>query len=169
MPGHRLPSTSGSEDQDMPSIKRRTVTFALDAIPPESEPVQSSPASISEDHASAAAVSARAQRSLRRQAKIEKNPKKKKSLLRHHSRSSSGRFSNSTASSKLCDGNLKRNLATASISNRGRSLTKCSSNTSSTKKGLSDKDEEVVKVKLNTGTLYLYKGVNRRAVFVRRL
>lgn len=29
-------------------------------------------------------------------------------------------------------------------------------------------DDEVVKVKMNTGTLYLYKGLNRRAVFVRR-
>ena len=29
-------------------------------------------------------------------------------------------------------------------------------------------DDEVVKVKMNTGTLYLYKGLNRRAVFVRK-
>ena len=29
-------------------------------------------------------------------------------------------------------------------------------------------EDEVVKVKLNTGTLYLYKGFIRRAVFVRR-
>lgn len=30
-------------------------------------------------------------------------------------------------------------------------------------------DEEVIKVKLNTGTLYLYRGLNRRAVFIRRV
>mmetsp|Transcript_28465 Transcript_28465/g.66820 ORF Transcript_28465/g.66820 Transcript_28465/m.66820 type:complete len:269 (-) Transcript_28465:123-929(-) len=29
-------------------------------------------------------------------------------------------------------------------------------------------DDEVVKVKMNTGTLYLYKGLHRRAVFVRK-
>lgn len=29
-------------------------------------------------------------------------------------------------------------------------------------------DEECVKIKMNTGTLYLYRGLNRRAVFVRR-
>ena len=29
-------------------------------------------------------------------------------------------------------------------------------------------DDEVVKVKMNTGTLYLYKGLNRRVVFVRK-
>ena len=46
-----------------------------------------------------------------------------------------------------------------------------SSNNSTTikKKGAGGKDEEVVKVKLNTGTLYLYKGLHRRAVFVRRV
>jgi hypothetical protein len=37
------------------------------------------------------------------------------------------------------------------------------------KKGTGGKEEEVVKVKLNTGTLYLYKGLHRRAVFVRRV
>lgn len=41
--------------------------------------------------------------------------------------------------------------------------------TTSTKKNAEGNEEEVVKVKLNTGTLYLYKGANRRAVFVRRL
>jgi hypothetical protein len=34
--------------------------------------------------------------------------------------------------------------------------------------GKVNKTEEVVKVKLNTGTLLLYKGHNRRAVFLRR-
>jgi len=39
---------------------------------------------------------------------------------------------------------------------------------SSLPKRKADKTEEVVKVKLNTGTLLLYKGQNRRAVFLRR-
>jgi hypothetical protein len=43
------------------------------------------------------------------------------------------------------------------------------SNTAMSKKGTGGKEEEVVKVKLNTGTLYLYKGLHRRAVFVRRV
>ncbi len=34
--------------------------------------------------------------------------------------------------------------------------------------GKANNPEEVVKVKLNTGTLLLYKGHNRRAVFLRR-
>ena len=32
-----------------------------------------------------------------------------------------------------------------------------------------DPNEECVKVKMNTGTLYLYRGLNRRAVFIRRV
>jgi hypothetical protein len=37
------------------------------------------------------------------------------------------------------------------------------------KKGASGKDEEVVKIKMNTGILYLYKGLERKAVFVRKV
>lgn len=44
-----------------------------------------------------------------------------------------------------------------------------SNNVGSSLKKKSGKEEEVVKVKLNTGTLYLYKGLHRRAVFVRRI
>lgn len=36
------------------------------------------------------------------------------------------------------------------------------------KKKLKKEKEEVIKVKLNTGTLYLYRGMNPRAVFMRR-
>jgi hypothetical protein len=44
-----------------------------------------------------------------------------------------------------------------------------SNNVGSSLKKKAGKEEEVVKVKLNTGTLYLYKGLHRRAVFVRRI
>lgn len=49
-------------------------------------------------------------------------------------------------------------------SNKTESVKECNVSKSSSKKGR----EEVVKVKLNTGTLYLYRGMNPRAVFVRR-
>ena len=77
--------------------------------------------------------SAREQRSLRRQAKIDEDAvvvDKRK------------RGSSSVAESD--DNDLKRSRSSK------------------------DAGEEVIKVKLNTGTLYLYRGLKRRAVFVRR-
>lgn len=81
-------------------------------------------------------VSAREQRSLRRQAKIEEE-----AVILPPPVPSNG-------------ANRKRRLP---------------SKHSSLKKRKSDGDEEVVKVKLKTGTLYLYRGLNRRAEFVRRV
>ena len=80
---------------------------------------------------------------MRRQAKIEKDPVRK-------------------GPSSISISNKKSGLKPRRAEMKGKK----SSQSSSSKKG---KDEEVVKVKLNTGTLYLYKGSHRRAVFVRRL
>jgi hypothetical protein len=62
-------------------------------------------------------------------------------------------------SKKSYESNLKKQYMKGSSSNTGTTMMK---------KGTNGKDEEVVKVKLITGTLYLYKGLHRRAVFVRR-
>lgn len=83
----------------------------------------------------------RAQRSLRRQAKIEGEP--------------------SSSNDKSVE---TRKRVTCKQENISRKSDK--SNVTSKKKSVND--EEVIKVKLNTGTLYLYRGVHRRAVFVRR-
>lgn len=106
---------------------------------------QTPPSPSASDASSSLHVSARAARSARRQAKIETDPVKK--VL-------------TTEPPKKVH---KRRLEMKSVKRNG------SSNASSMRKGAGGKDEEVVKVKLLTGTLYLYKGVHRRAVFVRRV
>mmetsp|Transcript_12715 Transcript_12715/g.23837 ORF Transcript_12715/g.23837 Transcript_12715/m.23837 type:complete len:173 (+) Transcript_12715:90-608(+) len=107
---------------------------------------QSPPSPSASDASSSLHVSARAARSARRQAKIETDPIKKVPSIE-------------PPKNKL----QKRRFDMKSVKRNG------SSNASSMKKGAGGKDDEVVKVKLITGTLYLYKGRHRRAVFVRRV
>ena len=97
------------------------------------------------DNSSARRVSARAARSARRQAKIEVEPT---------SKDQNGTNTKKAIKRRMDVKNMKRNN---------------SNSVGSSMKKNSDKEEEVVKVKLNTGTLYLYKGLHRRAVFVRRI
>ncbi len=103
---------------------------------------ESPPSPSVSDTSSSRRLSARAARSARRQAKIEVDPVAKDQI--------------GTSTKKVFKRRMdvKRNNATSV----GASLKKSS-----------DNEEEVVKVKLNTGTLYLYKGLHRRAVFVRRI
>ncbi len=119
---------NGSQSSQNGKKKTRSVTFSLGKENPPSPSVS--------DTSSARRVSARAERSMRRQAKIETDPVKKGSNT-----------------NKKLSRYVKRNPI----------------NSSSNSKKNGGKDDEVVKVKLNTGTLYLYKGSVRRAVFVRRL
>jgi len=87
-------------------------------------------------------VSARAQRSLRRQANIE------------------------TVTAKAPS---QRSTTNTNNRKRGRRHSGPVNSSKAKKKVKSADDEEVVKIKLNTGTLYMYKGLNRRVSFVRRL
>ncbi len=123
---------NGSQSSQNGKKKTRSVTFSLGKENPPSPSVS--------DTSSARRVSARAERSMRRQAKIETDPTKK----------------GSNTNKKL---SFKRRI----------DMKRNSINSSSNSKKNGGKDDEVVKVKLNTGTLYLYKGSVRRAVFVRRL
>ena len=123
----------------------RSVTFSLGndqsltASPTGSE-TSSLPGKGSE---AGGAASARARRSERRQAQIEKDPVKK-------------------GPAAMKKGTNKKDIeANTKNTSAGKK--------NSSKKGIGGKEEEAVKVKLNTGTLYLYRGVNRRAVFVRRV
>ena len=107
------------------------MTFALDT------PVPPSP-SISDASSSMKRVrSARAERSLRRQVKIEKELGTKGPTITKPGMKASRR--------RIDKNDLKQTIY---------------------RKGPSGKEEEVVKVKLITGTLFLYKGTNRRDVFV---
>jgi len=137
-------STSGSDDQADPKKKSRSVTFSQDTMVPPSPSMSDASSS-----AMKKATSARAQRSLRRQAKIETDPVQKGC-------STGNNFSIMKARRRLDKHDLKPSNSSMN-------------STTIMRKGPSGKEEEVVKVKLNTGTLYLYKGVNRRAVFVRRI
>jgi hypothetical protein len=96
-----------------------------------------------------AGLSARARRSKRRQAQIETDPTKTGSSIKK------------VIGKRALDSKIKKDYTKgSSMSNIGTTMMK---------KGAGGAEEEVVKVKLNTGTLYLYKGLNRRAVFVRRV
>ena len=127
--GSKTAVTSSSEIEETNSAKKRRVTFSLDVPTPASPSISENSSSKNE-----AKVSARAARSLRRQAKIE------------------------TVAAKVAP-------RTSVAMKRGRKQ----NTTSTSKRGKAANDEEVVKIKLNTGTLYMYKGLNRRVVFVRRL
>jgi len=134
-------STSASEieqvsDQSiLPSKNRKIVTFSL----PESS-VKAKADKITKKRL----VSARAQRSSRRQSTIEVDCK-------------SSEVSN--ISQKTTKRGVKR--SEKSVKSAKKSSIK------KIKKKSSGKDENVLKVKLNTGTLYLYRGLNRKAVFIR--
>lgn len=156
----RHPSSSGSDGDpaDHQQKKRgssaaktnRSVTFSLggnQSTTPTSPSV--SDASLPAKSDANGALSARAKRSKRRQAKIEKDPAKKGSAMKK------------TTNKKTIEASIKKEYSKGSSSSKN--------DTTIMKKGVGGKEEEVVKVKLNTGTLYLYKGLNRRAVFVRRL
>jgi hypothetical protein len=143
-------SVSGSEAEntDATARKKSRVTFSMD-IGSQSSPMSASdnqskdvaiPPKDSSSNVSRKLVdrSARAQRSLRRQTNVVKEPD-------HVARNQQ----------KL--GLLKRQLVSAN-----------ESNPSLLQKQKANKNEEVVKIKLNTGTLLLYKGANRRVVFLRR-
>ena len=123
--------TSSSEIEETNSAKKMRVTFSLDVPTPASPSISENSSSKNE-----AKVSARAARSLRRQAKIE------------------------TVAAKVAP-----RTSSSVAMKRGRKQ----NNTPSNKRGKAANDEEVVKIKLNTGILYMYKGLNRRVVFVRRL
>lgn len=149
----RNPSSSGSDGDQADTKKKtsksnRSVTFSLgDKQSTPTSPNGSDTSSLPVKGLDAAtAMSSRATRSMRRQAITEKDPVKKGSAIKKGT------------SKKLMDANLKKDYAKAN-----------SSSSKNMKKVAGDKDEEVVKVKLNTGTLYLYKGLDRRAVFVRRV
>ena len=116
--------------------KSRSVTFHLSSGSPPSPSVS--------ETSSKAAVSARAERSLRRQAKIGDDPVKIASSIKKISSSRNGL-------------DMKKRIESKH------------SGTTIMKKGASGKDEEVVKIKMNTGILYLYKGLERKAVFVRKV
>lgn len=116
--------------------KTRAVTFSLETGETPPSP------SVSDASSSLRNKTARAQRSARRQLKVETEPAKKGPAM-IPKKGSKRRME------------MKKEIGVVT--------------TTSIKKSSDDKDEEVVKVKLNTGTLYLYKGANRRAVFVRRL
>lgn len=133
------PRNASSSDGENGKKKTRSVTFSLEKQSPPS------PSASASDTSTARRLSARAARSARRQAKIETDPTKK--------------GSNANPAKKA----FKRRNEMKNMKRNG------SSNATTTKKGAGGKDEEVVKVKLNTGTLYLYKGLHRRAVFVRRV
>jgi hypothetical protein len=134
-------SQSGSDsvphsENDATKKKTRAVTFSL--VNGENPPSPSA----SDASSSQRNKTARAQRSARRQLKVETEPPKK------------GPATVTKKGSKRRM-EMKKDLGVLT--------------TTSTKKNADGKEEEVVKIKLNTGTLYLYKGANRRAVFVRRL
>mmetsp|Transcript_26312 Transcript_26312/g.38989 ORF Transcript_26312/g.38989 Transcript_26312/m.38989 type:complete len:172 (+) Transcript_26312:56-571(+) len=133
------PRNASSSDGENGKKKTRSVTFSLEKQSPPS------PSASASDTSTARRLTARAARSARRQAKIETDPTKK--------------GSNANPAKKA----FKRRNDMKNMKRNG------SSNATTTKKGAGGKDEEVVKVKLNTGTLYLYKGLHRRAVFVRRV
>ena len=123
-------------DQKLQKTNALTVTFSLDT------PALLSPStSVASSMSMKDTVSARAERSLKRQRQIEKEQVQKRQI-------SGKKFTKQKNGAKRSD----------------------SVETSTTifKKGPNGKKEEVVKVKLNTGTLFLYKGINRRAVFIRR-
>lgn len=134
-------SPSGSDDQADQKKKSRSVTFSLDTPVPPSPSISDASSSMKR------AVSARAERSLRRQGKIEKEQVQKGPTVTKFGMKPGRRID-------------KNGLKQSNTSNNSTTIIR---------KGPSGKDEEVVKVKLNTGTLFLYKGVNRRAVFVRRI
>jgi len=134
-------STSASEieqvsDQSiLPSKNRKIVTFSL----PESS-VTAKEDKIARERL----VSARAQRSSRRQSTIEVDCK-------------------SSEVSKISHKTTKRGVKRSEKSVKSAKK----SSIQKIKKKSNGKDEDVIKVKLNTGTLYLYRGLNRKAVFIR--
>ncbi len=126
----------------------RSVTFSLGGNNTTPTSPSASDASLSIKGNAASGLSARAKRSKRRQAKIEKDPSK-------------------TPSASKKDIVKKSIDATSKKLGKGKGSGK---NGGANKKGANGNgEEEVVKVKLNTGILYLYKGLHRRAVFVRRV
>mmetsp|Transcript_15787 Transcript_15787/g.19252 ORF Transcript_15787/g.19252 Transcript_15787/m.19252 type:complete len:190 (+) Transcript_15787:84-653(+) len=124
------------------SKNNRSVTFSLDNQSPPSPSISDASSSIK-----GRGVSARAQRSMRRQAKIETDPSKKSSMIKKG------------YNKRQMEYNIKKEF----------NKLVASDTTTIMKKGAGGKEEEVVKVKLNTGTLYLYKGLHRRAIFNRRV
>lgn len=140
--GSKTGVTSSSEiecDNTGNSANKKKVTFSMKVSTPASPSVSDVSTPNDKNEAN---VSARAQRSLRRQAKIETIAAK----------AVSQRPSTSTNNSK-----------------RVRRYTGAATSSKSKKKGKAADNEEVIKIKLNTGTLYMYKGLNRRVSFVRRL
>lgn len=154
----RHPSTSGSDGDQVDHQQKksssaksnRSVTFSLGENQSSPSPsVSDASLSVKGNVTNAAALSVRAKRSKRRQAKIEKDPAKKVTGKK------------STSSKRSVESSMKKEFVKSHSSSNNSTTIK--------KKGAGGKDEEVVKVKLNTGTLYLYKGLHRRAVFVRRV
>lgn len=131
-PTARPGSASDSDDQADQKKKSRSVTFSLDTPAPPSPSISDASSSMKR------AVSARAERSLKRQRKIEKEQ-------------------------------VQKGPSTVNKFMKPRRPNPMETSTTVFRKGPSGKEEEVVKVKLNTGTLFLYKGIHRRAVFVRRI
>ena len=154
----RHPSSSGSDGDHVDNQTKkksasstkssRSVTFSLGANSLAPASPSASDASLSIKGHAPNGLSARAKRSKRRQAKIEKDPTKISSAIKKE---------------------IGKRSIEASISKKHGKGKSSKSGASTTKKGDAGKEEEVVKVKLNTGTLYLYKGLHRRAVFVRRV
>mmetsp|Transcript_24837 Transcript_24837/g.36751 ORF Transcript_24837/g.36751 Transcript_24837/m.36751 type:complete len:236 (-) Transcript_24837:80-787(-) len=126
-------SGSSGEGEDEKKRKNKSVSFSDTGTPAQSD----------DSSSSAKKASAREQRSLRRQAKIDEEVVFTVPI--GGSRSSKRRLPSSRSGS---GGNI---------------------NSSNKRVKGENGNEEVVKVKLLTGTLYLYRGLHRRAEFIRRV
>jgi hypothetical protein len=130
----------GSKDAAVDKKDKKSVTFSN-----ENSPVGSDESSTQETGTEGGNVSARESRSLRRQTMIDE---------------SDGVLAwTSSGTGNLTAGGKRRLPPGGSNGKSG----------SKSKRPRQEGDDSVVKVKLLTGTLYLYRGRNRRAEFVRRV
>jgi hypothetical protein len=140
--GQELPAKDaedGSKDSAADKKDKKSVTFSN-----ENSPVGSDESSTQETGTDAGNVSAREARSHRRQTMIDE---------------SDGVMAYTSGTGNLTATGKRRMPPGGSNSKNG----------SKSKRPRQDGDDSVVKVKLLTGTLYLYRGRNRRAEFIRRV
>jgi hypothetical protein len=129
----------GGKDAASDKKDKKSVTFSN-----ENSPIGSDESSTQETGTEGGNVSARESRSLRRQTMIDE---------------SDGVLAWTSVTSNLTAGGKRRLPPGGSNGKNG----------SKSKRPRQDGDDSVVKVKLLTGTLYLYRGRNRRAEFIRRV
>ena len=137
--GQVLPAKDGYKDAAADKKDKKSVTFSN-----ENSPIGSDESSTQETGTEGGNVSARESRSLRRQTMIDE---------------SDGVLAWTGGTGNLTAGG-KRRLPPGGSSGK---------NGSKSKRPRQEGDDSVVKVKLLTGTLYLYRGRNRRAEFIRRV